>query len=207
MKKWKLLILIAIWGVLLYSCNSPMSVDTPREETPMGKVQAYLSEFTIEQFGKVYTFNANDNKMFVNLYSEPNRLWLDLSLESFANPVDELLRIAVKRIKVHLDSIELKNGPYELKNEPDSKVDFEFFRWENPDVMETKFEANTNVNTLVNFKIDKINKSVTISFDIKIDDFVSRIETKRQDNGGFGEFISTETKTFYVKVNLKLKYI
>jgi hypothetical protein len=208
MKIWKLLILIATLGVIIYSCNSPMSVDTPREETPMGKVQAYLSEFTVEQYGKVYTFNANDYKVFINLYSEPNRLWLDLSLESFTNPVDELLRVAVKRINVHLDSIELKNGPFILKNEPDNKVDFEYFRWKDPDVIKTEFdEKNSKTGSTVEFKIDKINKSITIFFDIRIDDNVDRIETKYDDNGGISTFTSTETKTFNLKVNLKLKYI
>lgn len=200
--------MIATLGVLIYSCNSPMSVDTPREETPMGKVQAYLSEYTVEQYGNTYTFNANDNKMFINLYSEPNRIWLDLKLESFTNPVNELLRVAVKSINVHLDSVEFKNGKFEIMNELNNKLDFEYFRWEDPEVLETIFdEKNSQTGSTVEFKIDKINKIITIVFDIRIDDNIERIETKYDDNGGISTFTSTESKTFNVKVNLKLKYI
>jgi hypothetical protein len=128
-------------------------------------------------------------------------------LESFTNPVDELVRVAIRKISVHLDSVELKNGSFLLENEPFCKLDFEFFRWIDPKSIETQFVENTKKEVSAEYKIDKINKVISINFIINVNDFVSRIETKYDDNGGINTFESSEAKNFKVKVNLNLKYI
>lgn len=199
--------MIVLTAGILISCNSPMSVDTPREETPIGKVNAYLSEFSLEQYGKVSTFKADEYNFFINLYSNPNMLWADIVLDAYSNPVDEVLRIALKKISIHLDSVKLVDGNYVIPEDTYNFIDFEFFRWENPDVLETKFETTTNTTSVMNYKIDKIRKVITLNFDININDVTNRIEAKSDGFGGVIYFESSESKTIPVKLTLMLKYI
>lgn len=208
MKIWKLIILAIITAGLAISCNSPTSIDTPNEETPLGKVNAYLSEFKVEQYGKTYSFKADDYKFFINLQSEPNRIWVDINLDAYESPIDDVLRLALKKMSIHLDSVELVNGKFRIIEDTTNYIGLELYRWENPEALETKFDIKS-LSTLseVSYEIDKMKKTIKLNFDIKITDLTVRTEVHDDGYGGKLFFESTESKNIPVKVAFILKYI
>ncbi len=208
MYKWKIIILAVITAGLAISCNSPTDIDTPNEETPLGKVNAYLSEFKVEQYGKINTFKADDYSFFINLQSDPNRLWLNINLESYNNPVDEVLRLALRKLSIRLDSVELVNGKFIIHEDGKNNIDIDLFRWENPKALETKFDVKS-LSTLseLSYEVDKMRKTIKINIDIEITDIIVRTEIHDNGYGGRIFFESTESKSIPVKVALILKYI
>lgn len=208
MNRFKIIIIAILTAGFVISCNSPTDIDTPHEETPLGKVNAYLSEFNVEQYGKIYTFKADDYKFFVNLNNEPNRLWVDINLDSYENPVDEVLRVAMKKMSIHLDSVELANGKIAILEDTLNYIGLELYRWKNPLALETKFDIKS-LSTLseMSYEIDKMRKTIKLNFDIKITDIIVRTEVNDDGYGGKIFFESTESKLIPVKVALVLKYI
>ncbi len=124
MDRLKLLTIFFI-SFLLWSCSSPMDLDTPKDKrlvgNPPAKIYPKINSISLEENGIQRDFIAKDYFIAIDTSNEIPLIWLNLFLDSYDNR-KSTERISINSINIRVDSTQLSGQPFkmipELSNTP-----------------------------------------------------------------------------------------
>ncbi|MCX7736647.1 MAG: hypothetical protein N2319_08020 [Candidatus Kapabacteria bacterium] len=111
------LIFIFLISLLLWSCSSPMDLDTPKEKrlvgNPPAKVFPKINTILLEENGIAREFVAKDYSIAVDTSKDIPLIWMNFLLDSYDNK-KSTERISINNINFRIDSTQLTGQPIKI---------------------------------------------------------------------------------------------
>lgn len=116
MERLKLIILATI-SFMLWSCSSPMDLDTIKDKRLVGdspaKIYPKINSILLEENGIQRDFIAKDYFIAIDTTYEIPLIWLNLALDSYDNKKSSE-RISINGINIRVDSAQLSGQPFKI---------------------------------------------------------------------------------------------
>ncbi len=119
------LIVISFIFILLWSCSSPMDLDTPKERKLLGnqnsKIYPTINTILLEENGIAREFFAKNYSISVDTSKEIPLIWFNISLASNDN-IKSTERISINSIELRVDSTQISGQPMKIIPQPGYNV-------------------------------------------------------------------------------------